>query len=851
MKKLLLLLACLYAPYAFAQKEPIDKTLSPYFWVKSKNSKVDQMPLKHTEANVNIAGTIADVRITQIYKNEGKEALEAVYLFPGSTRAAVYGMTMTIGSRKLIAKIEEKNKARAQYETAKEEGKTASLLEQINPNVFQMNVANILPNDEIKVELRYTEMLEPTEGVYEFAYPTVVGPRYSETPANPVAANSEKWVENPYTKEGKEPLYTFDFKAVLNAGLPIQEITCLSHKTDIQYAGKNLAKIDLAKKEKEGGNRDVIVRYRLAGGQVETGMMLYEGENATASAEEGLYNAQSEKFFMVMMQPPKAPTDNQIPPREYVFIVDVSGSMHGFPLTVTKVLLKNLIGKLRPTDRFNVMLFESNNQMMGPESMPATQANIDKAIDVINQQRGSGGTRLLPALQNAMGFKESAGFSRSFVVVTDGYVTVEKEAFELIRSKLNEANLFAFGIGSSVNRYLIEGMAHVGQGEPFFVYNENEADKIAQKFQKYIEHPVLTRIHIKYDGFEAYDIEPMTVPDVFAERPILIYGKYKGNAKGTITLTGISGNQPYTKTFNVSEANNQNTQAIRYLWARNKIRQLYDFNRLYASQEQVKTITDLGLRYNLLTEYTSFIAIDNEVRNNTGKLETIKQPLPLPEGVTNHAIGNTRGGQLGSTNAPMRGGELRTAKAPMKSADHTREKGKKMHAPSNKDVPADMPKVEELKSKKISVETKEEAKPKERQKEIAKIEIEDIKLTKKDGIVEEITLETPLRDSLQVYTVVQQQPEFIGGNKALNEFLKANLKYPKDGLEMVGKVFVSFIVGRDGKLRDIKILRGLSKAHDEEALRLVTLMQGMWQAGKQNGNAVAVSFHLPIIFESK
>ncbi len=815
MKRLLFLITCLWAHLAVAQKETPDKTLSPYFWVKSKSSKAEQMPLKHTEANVNIAGSIADVRVTQIYKNEGKETLEAIYVFPGSTKSAVYAMTMTVGKRKLIAKIEEKNKAREQYETAKEEGKTASLLEQINPNVFQMNVANILPNDEIKVELRYTELIEPTEGVYEFAYPTVVGPRYSETPADAVvtASTNEKWVANPYTKEGKAPLYSFDFHAVLNAGLPIQEITCLSHKTDIMYAGKNLAKVGLDKKEKEGGNRDVVVRYRLAGGQVETGLLVYEGENATASAEENLGNTESEKFFMLMMQPPKAPTDNQIPPREYVFIVDVSGSMHGFPLGVTKELLKNLIGKLRPIDKFNVMLFESSNQMMSPESMQANQANIDKAIEVINQQRGSGGTRLLPALQNALAFKESEGFSRSFVVVTDGYVTVEKEAFDLIKNNLNQANLFAFGIGSAVNRYLIEGMARTGQGEPFFVYNEAEAGKVAQKFQKYIEHPVLTRIKIQYEGFEAYDIEPTTTPDVFAERPIIVYGKYRGKANGKITISGISGDKPYSKTFQLSEANAQNTQAIRYLWARNKIRNIHDFNRLYPSQDQVKMVTDLGLKYNLLTEYTSFIAIDNEVRNTTGKIETIKQPLPLPEGVSNYSI-NQPSKNYGGINPKEvrreRSADLKTKKIHSPKHQNTAKKEAEI-APTTNAIGISTDNITPEVDEKISVES---PKP--------------------------VTTESPKN------VVVPQPAEYIGGAEALQKFLKENLKYEIE-ICQEGKVFAKIFIDKNGNVTKVEILRTHCKAWDKEVIRVLKLTSTKWKPATENGTTVDSELVLPLV----
>jgi Ca-activated chloride channel family protein len=196
-----------HASYSFAQEaESADKTLSPYFLVKSDDPTVDQMPLQSTSATVDIAGVIADVKVKQVYKNEGQKPLEAIYVFPGSTRAAVYGMKMTIGDRTIVAKIEKRETARQQYEQAKQEGKSASLLEQQRPNVFQMNVANIMPGDLIVVELSYTELLVPTEGVYEFVYPTVVGPRYSNLPA--AAAPG-------FGKMGRKPLPARRGKAAL------------------------------------------------------------------------------------------------------------------------------------------------------------------------------------------------------------------------------------------------------------------------------------------------------------------------------------------------------------------------------------------------------------------------------------------------------------------------------------------------------------------------------------------------------------------------------------------------------------------------------------------------------------
>lgn len=198
-------LAFLAARVACAQAvEGNDNTLSPYFLVKSDDPSVDQFPIKATSVAVRIAGVIADVKVTQVYKNTGQKPIEAVYVFPASTRAAVYGMRMTIGERTIVAEIRKREEARAVYEQAKQEGKSASLLEQHRPNVFQMNVANILPGDEVKTELQYTEMIAPSEGLYEFVYPTVVGPRYSSQ-LEASAPPSEKWSRNPTLHQGEKP----------------------------------------------------------------------------------------------------------------------------------------------------------------------------------------------------------------------------------------------------------------------------------------------------------------------------------------------------------------------------------------------------------------------------------------------------------------------------------------------------------------------------------------------------------------------------------------------------------------------------------------------------------------------
>jgi Ca-activated chloride channel family protein len=247
-----------------------DRTLAPYFFVENGDPAVDQVPLEGTDVDVTISGVIASVRVTQIYVNRGARPIHARYVFPGSTRAAVHGMTMTIGDRRVVAKIQEREAAKATFEKAKSEGKSASLLEQSRPNVFSMSVANILPGDRVQVELRYTELLTPEERVYEFMFPTVVGPRYSSDKAEG-APDRDRFVASPYLPEGSEPRTRFDIKVAVDAGVPLHELACPSHKTWTEWDGASKATVRLDAAEAGGGNRDFILRYKLAGERIASG----------------------------------------------------------------------------------------------------------------------------------------------------------------------------------------------------------------------------------------------------------------------------------------------------------------------------------------------------------------------------------------------------------------------------------------------------------------------------------------------------------------------------------------------------------------------------------------------------
>ncbi len=628
----LILAAAIFQPVQFTMAQgPSDQSGAPYFTVIGEGMQADPLPLKSTRADVTIAGVIAQVAVTQVYQNVGKAPIEAVYVFPGATRSAVHAMTMTIGKRVIRAVIQERGQARETYETAKAAGKRASLLEQQRPNVFQMNVANILPGDRIEVVLEYTELLAPRNKIYQFTYPVVVGPRYTDG-----SQPDMQWNQNPYLAADAPVPYDFDVTVKLAAGLPIQAVSCASHDVDITYQGPRQATVGLTEHGKTQGDRDFILSYQLAGARVETGLLLYQDPNGS----------ETENFFLLMVQPPKQIKPADVLPREYLFVVDVSGSMRGFPLEISKKLLTDLIGRLRPSDRFNILFFAGGSSVLAPHSLPATSINLQKAIQMIDHQRGGGGTQLLPALQRAFdlnGIESSvqSPLSRTIVVITDGYVGVELKTFDLIRNRLGDANLFAFGIGSSVNRFLIEGMARAGMGEPFIITQPAHAEKTAQTFIDMIQTPALTQIAVTPTDWDISQLAPRSVPDVLADRPVLVFGKWSGKLTGNIRVSGRTGQGSFEQTIDLASVKpSSRLSALKYLWARQRIAELSDDFQIAPSDARAQEVTALGLKYHLLTQWTSFVAVDTAPGITDGQpTTTVRQPLPLPHGVPESAIG--------------------------------------------------------------------------------------------------------------------------------------------------------------------------------------------------------------------
>ncbi|MBI5497863.1 MAG: AgmX/PglI C-terminal domain-containing protein [Deltaproteobacteria bacterium] len=607
MRLLLVPLLLLHASTAAGR----DVSAAPRLVLDGTGAAVDALPLKEQRADVEIAGVVAHVRLTQVYENTGTAVLSAAYVFPGSTRAAVHGMRMTVGTRTLRAQLRERAAAEREYDDAVRRGRTAGLLRQDRPNVFRMNVGNILPADVVSVELEYSELLVPEEQQYEFVLPAVVGPRYAGTedadtvaqPAHDPAAPA-RW----------------DVALRISAGLPLVDVMSPSHRVGVTRTAEGPADVVLDASDDNPGNRDFILRYRLAGDAIHAGAVVHRDPDGGGT-------------LLAMVQPPARLENDDIPPREYVFVVDVSGSMRGQPLAVARDLLRRLVDGLRPVDRFNVVLFESTPYLMSPHSVPGTRENLAAALQALETGGGGGGTEMLAGLRAALGIPRTRGMSRSVVLITDGFVNVEHQTFKLVRDHLREMNVFAFGIGSSVNRHLIEGIARAGRGEPFIVDSSAATTDAAERFWRYVSSPVLTEVDVAFRGIEVRDVLPARVPDLFASRPLVLLAHYTGQPRGEIVVTGrgAKGRVEYRVPISVSAGTHH--PVLPRLWARQRITDLTDAQDPGNAAPTRAAVLPIALQHGVLSQWTAFVAVDDRGRTDAAPVE-VNQPAPVPAGMS-------------------------------------------------------------------------------------------------------------------------------------------------------------------------------------------------------------------------
>ena len=604
-------------------------------------------PLRHTEVRGAISGFLARVTVRQRFENTASQKIEAVYTFPLPDNAAVDDMTIQIGSRTVRGVIRKREEARAIYERAKQTGHVAGLLDQERPNIFTQSLANILPGEQVTVTLSYLQTLEYEAGAYQFVFPMVVGPRY--IPGQPIGKQAGGWAPDTdkvpdaskitpqITPQGTRAGHDISIELAIDAGVPLIQLGSSSHEIEVERTGGSSATVKLQNLA-EIPNKDFILKYEVAGEQISDAVLSqaeFEGVSRAKSAAGG--------YFTLILQPPAQLPESDITPKELVFVLDTSGSMMGFPIEKAKELIHHALGELYAGDTFNLITFSGDTRILFPEPVYPTAENIRKAREVLNAQHGSGGTEMMNAIRAALAPSDSQDHLRVVCFLTDGEVGNDLEIIGEIQKHPN-ARVFAYGIGNSVNRFLITSMAKAGRGDSEVVTLNDKADVAAHRLYQRLRSPVLTDVSIDWHGLPVTDVYPKNIPDLFTGKPLVLSGRYTAVATGSIVIHGKRAGEDFTREIPVHFNSTTNDSTILpAFWARGRIDDLMsqDWAGLQTGKikpEVQKEITQLGLSYKLMTQFTSFVAVEQRVVTTNGKPQRVEVPVEMPEGVSYEGV---------------------------------------------------------------------------------------------------------------------------------------------------------------------------------------------------------------------
>ena len=589
------------------------------------------IPVRQTDTRIRITGSVASVEVEQFFINPYAERIEAIYVFPLPSDAAVHDMEIQIGTRTIRSVVKRREEAKEIYEQAKQAGQRTALLEQERPNIFTASVANIDPGDEIRVRIHYQQHLAYDGGGYRLRFPMVVAPRYipgiptdwqdeGETPDTTQVPDASR-ITPPVLPPEVRPGHNVTVSVEIDGGLPVQDVRSVSHPISVHGIGTAAVQVELARRD-EIPNKDFVLDYKLAGGSL-------DGAILTAAAKDG------KGYFQLMVMPPASYLDAAVYPKEVTFILDTSGSMSGVKFEQARNALRALVHGLNPGDSFNIIRFSSEYSTFSPSPVPFTQASVDSADRFIDTLQSGGGTEILAPVKYALKQAHSKRRIPIIALLTDGQVGNEAEVLKAIKEHLGGTRFFTFGIGTALNDHLLRKAAELGRGTAELVSPHEDLEEVIARFQNRISAPVLTNVTLDWESLPVEEIFPSPLPDVYLARPLVLHGRMAQPVSGRVTLRGQTPAGPFALPlwldFKLPIADGE---TLGRLWARKRIDALGDL--LYEDPQDAKVkeaITALGLEHKLMTAYTSFVALEEKLipSPDGGPPKKVMVPVPLPE----------------------------------------------------------------------------------------------------------------------------------------------------------------------------------------------------------------------------
>ncbi|HPF39328.1 MAG TPA: VIT domain-containing protein [Phycisphaerae bacterium] len=583
------------------------------------------VPLEHTDVDASISAYIACVNVTQKFSNPYDQKIEAVYVFPLPQNAAVNEFLMTIGDRKIRGIIRDREEAKKIYDAAKRQGHVASLLTQERPNIFTQKVANIEPGKKIDINIKYFHTLAYDDGWYEFVFPMVVGPRYNPPGSTDgigavavgARGKSGQSTEVEYLAPHQRSGHDVSLAVTIDAGVTVKQTKSVNHVAETRMDDQNRTIVKLSDRDSIP-NKDFVLRYKVADDQINSALLTHR--DATGG------------YFTLMIYPPETLRSLQRQPVELIFVLDCSGSMGGKPIEQAKSAIERGLKSLQPNDTFQIIQFSNNASQLGDAPVIASNENVRRGLKYLKSLKGEGGTQMIEGIKAALDFPHDEERLRFVCFMTDGYIGNETEILGAIHDKLDASRIFSFGVGSSPNRYLMNRMAKLGAGAVAYLSLNDSGASVMDGFFERISHPAMTDLKIDWGGMAVRDVFPERLPDLFVGRPVILSGRFDGQVPSRIRVSGAAGPQDRQIVINTSNAAGEHA-GLAAVWARTKIADLVDRATWDIDRDISGDIRQLALNYNLMSQFTAFVAVDSLSRTAGTQGTTVRVPVAVPDGV--------------------------------------------------------------------------------------------------------------------------------------------------------------------------------------------------------------------------
>jgi Ca-activated chloride channel family protein len=631
MRPALAVLLLVLAPALFAQVPAEAGAGALYF--RTSPVSIEPATMLATDVDIDLTGIVARVSVSQSFRNNGREWVEGIYVFPLPDDAAVDRLTMRIGERRIAGEIQPREKAKQIYERARAAGQHASLVEQERPNLFTTSVANIAPGQEIVIEIAYLQTVTYDQGRFSLRFPMTLTPRF--VPGIPLGtARGEGWsfdtnqvpdasrITSPVLDPGGPLENLASIQATLDAGVALAELASPSHDLRTARVGERHT-LTLAA-DRVAMDRDFVLEWRPVPGDAPRAIAFTEAFD-------------NESYVLLMFLPPAAAALAQVAPREIVFVIDTSGSMGGSSIAQAKSALQTALARLTSNDRFNVIEFNSATRSLYPAPVQLNAQTLAAATRFVDRLQADGGTHMEPAIRAALAQPQRDGYLRQVVFVTDGSVGNEAALFATIRRELGDARFFTVGIGAAPNSHFMRKAAQFGRGGFVHIaHPEDVAPRMQGLFDK-LEHVALTDIQLDWpDVVEAY---PRRVPDLYLGEPVVVAARIDHVIFEPLTIesSGRVGRLAWSQRIGIAPGR---STGVATLWGRRKIESLLDSKLEGASEDSIRdSVVEVALRHDLVSPHTSLVAVDKTPqRSREALLQRAALANMLPAGAEFGAI---------------------------------------------------------------------------------------------------------------------------------------------------------------------------------------------------------------------